>query len=353
MNEKQKKIVVMGGSFNPPTLAHYLLMRHAMDALGAERGVFVPVSDAYLKRKLRDCHPPVVLPPELRLNMLRAMCTDERLEVCEKEMGTVEARTVPTLWELQHENPDAELYFLMGADKLALLVHLTEKRDFLRCFQVALYARDQVGIADALRANAVLAPYLHRIVLLPQPEGTGDISSSKVRAMMLAGKPCQEMLCPGVWELFKEVRPADFPDVINQFRGEYDFLSNRFACRFVWQGLTFGNAEAAFQASKCADVQERKVFCLCSAGKAAQKGRLLVPPAAWEAERGHIMEAILTAKFQQNPELLKRLTDTGHRLLIHGNSKGDTLWGVDLYTWQGENLLGKILMKIREKEKDE
>ena len=348
MERENKRIVVMGGSFNPPTLAHYLLMRESIDALGANKGIFVPVSDAYLKRKMRNCHPPVVLSPDMRIRMLQSMCTGNRMTVCEKEMGTVEARTMPTLMELQEEYPEADIYFLLGADKLDLLTHLAKKRSFLDVFKVVLYSRDKAAIADILKENEVLSRYVHRIVLLPQPEGTETISSSTVRERMMAGEPCQDMLCSGVWELFKEVHPADFPDTIDKFKGDYDFLSNRFACPFVWQGLRYGNAEAAFQSSKCVDERERKVFCNCSADKATLKGRAIVPPADWERERLGIMESVVAAKFEQNPILMKRLMETGNRLLINGNSKGETFWGVDLYSWRGENRLGKILMTIRD-----
>lgn len=84
----------MGGSFNPPILAHYKLMKNAIDALDAD--IYIPVSDAYLKRKMRHSHPPVVLSPELRVKMLQSMCTDSRMKVCEKEIGTIEPRTMPT-----------------------------------------------------------------------------------------------------------------------------------------------------------------------------------------------------------------------------------------------------------------
>lgn len=350
MTKENKRIVVMGGSFNPPTLAHYTLMREAIDALDAQRGIFVPVSNAYLKRKMRRCHPPVVLSPEMRVRMLRSMCIDTRMTVCEKEIGTVEARTMPTLMDLQEEYPDAEIYFLLGSDKLDLLTHLSSHKGFLNMFKVALYARDKVGITDTLKENDVLSQYLHRIVLLPQPEGTDAVSSTKVRERMLAGMPCADMLCPSVWELFKEVSAADFPDTIDRFKGEYDFLCNRFACRFVWQGLKYGNAEAAFQSSKCVDELERKAFCTCSADRAALKGREIVPPAGWENERLGIMESVLTAKFEQNPNLMKSLVETGNRRLINGNNKGEIFWGIDLYSWRGENHLGEILMTIRNKE---
>ena len=88
MKAKNLNIVIMGGSFNPPTLAHYRLMKHAIEAIDATHGYFVPVSDAYLRRKMRHAHPPVVLSPELRIKMLQAMCSGDKMKVCDKEIGT-------------------------------------------------------------------------------------------------------------------------------------------------------------------------------------------------------------------------------------------------------------------------
>ena len=47
-----KSIVVLGGSFNPPTLAHRKLLCAAMDGVGADRGIFVPSNDAYVTKKM-------------------------------------------------------------------------------------------------------------------------------------------------------------------------------------------------------------------------------------------------------------------------------------------------------------
>ena len=345
--ETKKKIVVMGGSFNPPTLAHYKLMREAIDAQKAEIGFFVPVSDAYLKRKMRRCHPPVVLSPELRVEMLEAMCTDARMQVYVKEIGTIEARTMPTLMAIQEEYPDADIWFVMGDDKLSLLDHLTEKRDFLDAFGVVLYAREDGAIEQTLKQDEVLSRYLNRIAILPPPVGIDTISSSRIRERMLAGESSEDMLYPAVWELFKGFTAADFPDVINQFKDEYDFLSNRYCCHFKWQGLQYGSAEAAFQASKCKDESERRFFASCSVNKAVVRGKDIVPYADWEDARLYIMESILRAKFEQNPTLMQKLVDTKDCVLINGNNKQDTFWGIDLYSWIGENHLGQLLMKIR------
>lgn len=58
------------------------------------------------------------------------------------------------------------------------------------------------------------------------------------------------------------------------------------------------------------------------------------------------MEEVVRAKFSQNPDLARRLVDTCPRELAEGNHWGDTYWGT--VNGQGENHLGKILMKVRE-----
>ena len=352
MNADKKKIVVMGGSFNPPTSAHYMLMKYAIDAINAECGYFVPVSDAYLRRKMRHSHPPIVLSSELRIKMLQAMCyEDNKMKVCDKEIGTIEARTLPTLKSFKQEFPECELYFVMGDDKLELLSHLTEKGKFFETSNVILYSRNQEGIEESLKNHRVLSEYIKNIVVLPQPEGVAGISSSLIRERMLLGESCEELLVPGVWEIFKELNPDDFPDVISSFKGEYDFLNNRYGCSFVWQGIRYNNVESAFQASKYTDESERKILSRMSADKAVNKSMDFTPSAEWEDCKLNIMESIIMAKFDQNPSLKKRLIETGNRILLNGNSKQETFWGIDLYSWIGENHLGKILMTIRDKEK--
>ena len=317
-----RKIVVMGGSFNPPTAAHWKLMLAAVNALEADMGFFVPVSDAYLKRKMKRAHPPVVLSEEMRVKMLQSMCdSDNRLHVCTKELGAIEARTTDTMLALQKDFPDADLYFVLGDDKLPLLSHLAQSRSFLERFKVVLYSRNENDVEEHLKGDPTLALFRERIVILPQPEGTEGVSSSKVRELMLSGESSQEMLHPGVWELFKGFEPADFPDVINRFSDEYAFLANSFKCRMVWQKRQFKCAGDAYAFSR--------------------------PP---EQEDLDLMRSIVEAKFEQNPDLMEMLKGTKGRILINGNSRKETWWGVDLYSWTGENHLGKILMTIRDKE---
>ena len=81
------RIIVMGGTFNPPTIAHLKMMQSALDQLGAEKGFFVPTADKSLRRKMRKAgFPEEVLSEEIRTAMLTAMAEeDPRLEVSDVE----------------------------------------------------------------------------------------------------------------------------------------------------------------------------------------------------------------------------------------------------------------------------
>ncbi|MGI6108182.1 MAG: NADAR family protein [Lachnospiraceae bacterium] len=77
----------------------------------------------------------------------------------------------------------------------------------------------------------------------------------------------------------------------------------------------------------------------------------------WAENREKIMEDANRAKFSQNPALLQRLLSTGDEILGYA-SPVDLVWGIGMKAsaaqkctpdeWPGKNLLGKILMKLRE-----
>lgn len=141
----REKIVVMGGSFNPPTIAHQRLMLGAVETLGAARGIFVPSSHAYVSAKMRrDKHRNEVLPEEARLRMLLAMAADDpRLEVEDCEFHRAErSYTYESMEAVQEKYPEAELYFVAGGDKTAVISRWHRIREFLERFRIVLVRRD-------------------------------------------------------------------------------------------------------------------------------------------------------------------------------------------------------------------
>lgn len=134
---------------------------------------------------------------------------------------------------------------------------------------------------------------------------------------------------------------------INEFRNEYDFLSNFYNAPVTWEGLTYLNSEAAFQAAKVLTNEERLPFTTLPPNKAKRLGRQVKLRSDWGEVKVGIMEEVVTAKFTQNSDLAARLLATGDAMLTEGNTWGDTCWGVDLRSGKGENHLGRILMKVR------
>lgn len=134
-------------------------------------------------------------------------------------------------------------------------------------------------------------------------------------------------------------------DIIDRFDGDYRFLSNFHNCPVEYQGITYANSEAAFQAAKCTSDAEKMRFARMSPGTAKHEGRHVQLRPDWEEVKDTVMLEIVRAKFTQNQGLAEKLLDTGDAELIEGNYWKDFYWGVCY--GKGQNKLGKILMQVR------
>ncbi|AKI80353.1 hypothetical protein [Niemeyer virus] len=80
-------------------------------------------------------------------------------------------------------------------------------------------------------------------------------------------------------------------------------------------------------------------------------------PTVWDKNKFDIVTEGNRLKFSQNPDLMKRLLETGNKTIVEA-SPSDKIWGIGLTAqqavnipenkWPGKNLLGKVLMKVRE-----
>lgn len=138
--------------------------------------------------------------------------------------------------------------------------------------------------------------------------------------------------------------------VIDSFKGKYFFLSNFYESPVIYEGITYLNNEAAFQAQKTLTNKERLAFTMLNPSQAKKLGRSVSLRPDWEDIKIDIMYNICKAKFTQNETLKTKLLKTGDATLIEGNTWGDKIWGQ--VNGVGENNLGKILMRIREELKD-
>ena len=117
-------------------------------------------------------------------------------------------------------------------------------------------------------------------------------------------------------------------------------------CSVTYDGVTYSCSETAFQAQKCAYDSDKAMFADMDGITAKKVGRKVTIRKDWEKVKKDIMYDIVSAKFNQHPDLAKRLIATGDKQLVEGNTWYDTYWGV--FNGRGKNVLGKILMDVRE-----
>lgn len=128
------------------------------------------------------------------------------------------------------------------------------------------------------------------------------------------------------------------------FRDEYWFLSNFYPVEIECAGLKFKCVESAFQAYKCANVEDRKLFVNLNGAEAKKLGRKIPMRKDWEDIKVKVMYRLVMQKFNRNPSLLNQLKDI-KGIIIEDNTWNDTFWG--MCNGKGRNTLGVILTAVR------
>lgn len=136
-------------------------------------------------------------------------------------------------------------------------------------------------------------------------------------------------------------------------------FSNFHLCRFDYEGKTWPSSEHAFQAMKFSTddateddkkqaVKIQYASTPTSAKKlGAQRGGPCRLRPDWEEVKVNLMREILFAKFSQNEDLKNVLSSTGVRELREHTPR-DKFWGDGGKKGNGKNMLGKLLMAVRE-----
>lgn len=139
---------------------------------------------------------------------------------------------------------------------------------------------------------------------------------------------------------------------------EYGFLSNFYPCTIEYgegRGI-YKSSEHLYQSQKVSGVANRmKVITASTPAKAKQLANTLPRVPDWGQRKIRAMKRALWYKFKQ-PRLRKWLLATGDAELVEMVYWCDHFWGVCHCTHchgKGENNLGKLLMKLRQKLRDE
>ncbi len=129
------------------------------------------------------------------------------------------------------------------------------------------------------------------------------------------------------------------------FSGERRYLSNMYNAPIMYNGMIFPSSESVYMLFKN-DSEEWLDFVLNNhQHKVKTKSREIELVDNWEDIKIDRMRLALILKFSQHPELLEKLKKEDE--LIEKNNWGDTFWGVDIDTGEGDNILGILLDEVR------
>lgn len=138
----------------------------------------------------------------------------------------------------------------------------------------------------------------------------------------------------------------------NSSSDEYKWLSNfqRLDNPIVDDlGNQYWTNEAYYQAMKTLDNNERQQFTYptISGNEAKQLGKSVTLQPNWDNIKVNVMREGLRQKFNNNPELMNKLKNTTQDL-VEWNNWGDKFFGITNNDNQGKNVLGKLLMELRD-----
>lgn len=141
------------------------------------------------------------------------------------------------------------------------------------------------------------------------------------------------------------------PQVIHFYStgDEYGEFSNFAPYSFVLDKKRWPTSEHYFQAQKFKDAAQREAIRKANSPMiAARMGRSRKVPLRkdWESVKVQIMRKAVLAKFSQHEDLKALLLSTGDAKIVE-HTERDSYWG-DGGDGSGKNVLGRILMEVRE-----
>jgi nicotinate-nucleotide adenylyltransferase len=191
------RIGVIGGSFDPPHLAHLAIASDACARLGLERVLFVPAAAPPHKDAGGRT------PPAARLMMTElAVEQDMRFVASALEIERDLVYTRDTLTAVAERFPGRELFFIMGSDSLLQFDTWHDPDDILALGRLVVAPRPGDDVAAVRQAAGRWDA--GRVTLLDSP--LLGISSSLVRARAAAGLPIRYLVPDKVEQYISEHR---------------------------------------------------------------------------------------------------------------------------------------------------
>jgi nicotinate-nucleotide adenylyltransferase len=186
------RIGLFGGSFDPIHHGHLLVAQAAREELGLSQLVFIPAAQSPFKP---DARPTV---PNERMRLLRLGLAGKdwcEIDLQEIERGGV-SYTIETVRNYAQRFPEAELFYLTGADHVPQLLKWREASELARLARFVAIPRP--GEPDVPFPAPFRGQTLHGFPFA--------VSSSQIRARVKEGLPIDYLTPAAVVEAIRNYR---------------------------------------------------------------------------------------------------------------------------------------------------
>ncbi len=189
----------MGGTFNPPHLAHLMMAERAADELLLESVIFLPTGNFSYKDNSDTA------PAKERYEMTRLAISDNpRFDICDVESSSEDCSyTCYTLEKMHSLYPNSHFYFIVGADSLDYMDVWREPKRIFELSSIAAVGRN--GFSEQRckqRAEFLKTEFGADIHFVQMP--FIDISSSDIRRRIAQGSSVRYAVPSAVLNYIKE-----------------------------------------------------------------------------------------------------------------------------------------------------
>ena len=193
------KLIILGGAFNPPTIAHFALAEQILNEIeNVEKLIFMPVNSNYKKSEK-----PVE--NEHRYNMLQMVCKDNpKFEVSRLELGYNRVlTTIETLRILKQQYTEHEIIFAAGTDNLKELETWNNSQDILDEFKLLVFEREEDDFEQVVQESEFLRKNKSSLIKLENNFKT-TLSSTYLREKVRRGKSIKYLTPDCIIDYIKE-----------------------------------------------------------------------------------------------------------------------------------------------------
>ena len=184
---EQKKILLFGGTFDPPHNGHMTLLAGAIKAVQPDLVIVEPAGTPPHKRAVETA-------AQHRLAMcecFRSLCGNvivDDTEICREGKGY----TIDTVRTMNERYPDAQLYFPMGSDMLLWFHNWVAYEELLRRLVIVAHVRAGEDAAPMRAFADTLCAEGGRVIFTNAP--VLPLSSTEVRDKIARGEPVDALV---------------------------------------------------------------------------------------------------------------------------------------------------------------